>query len=432
MYLTDMSHDLEAEKTAADKAAEAPTPGDPGGYAGASTHASTSVDNRGQAATEGARSAENVSDVNEDQGALGVNQAKDAVPGCQDEAQLNIGTQSSATGEDPSVEDDYKGGKDDPGSTHPARTDNDSLDGHKYANASLAELKTATDALSNGILADMINGQTLQKTAEEDGVCDTGAATLNPAAAGDKPPKQPKQQVAGEGLEEKVAEGKPPAAADPRTWSGETQRMPPIKGHPYVSGPNLQEKSIKSPPAQSPPEVQKATPGHPVPLPPGQKLATAGSLDNKIAQATAAVQAEKLAHSQQAANTTEQAYLAGYELAAGLGLEKTAAEQLVADGVEAVISDAQMDAELFASYFQAHVKRAMDEDAADEGEDHSQEGDDTSGAGDAEGAGGETDGGPGGSEPTDAGPTTAPAAWPLKAEAVDSAIFSVAEAILAA
>ena len=247
---------------------------------------------------------------------------------------MNIGTQSSATGEDPSVEDDYKGGKDDPGSTHPARTDNDSL----------AELKTTTDALSNGILADMINGQTLQKTAEEDGVCDTGAATLNPAAAGDKPPKQPKQQVAGEGLEEKVAE------ADP----------------------------------------------------------TDGGLNDKIDQATAAVQAEKLAHSKEAANPTEQAYLAGYELAAGLGLEKTAAEQLVADGVESVISDAQMDAELFASYFSTHVKQAMEMDASDEGEDHSQEGDDTSGAGDAEGAGGETDGGPAASEPTDAGPVDGP------------------------
>lgn len=105
-----------------------------GGYAGETTHPVKNVDDRTEPAHEGARSSENSSDVKEDQGKPGVDSTTPGTPGGQDSVQMNVGLQSSATGEDSSVEtDSVKGGKDDPGSSHPARTDNDSLDGQKYS-----------------------------------------------------------------------------------------------------------------------------------------------------------------------------------------------------------------------------------------------------------------------------------------------------------
>ncbi|MHC4176704.1 MAG: hypothetical protein ACYSWU_04315 [Planctomycetota bacterium] len=123
--------------TAAEKSAESNT--EAGGYQGGSSHPSASVDDKTETAQEGARSSENTSDVKEDQGAPSVENTTAGTPGGQDSVQMNIGTNQSATGEDSSVEtSSAKGGKDDPGtqrgsSTHPARTDNDSLDGGKYA-----------------------------------------------------------------------------------------------------------------------------------------------------------------------------------------------------------------------------------------------------------------------------------------------------------
>lgn len=141
------------------KQAASPVPADPGGYFGASTHPTANVDNSGQSASEGSRSSENEEDVNKDQGKPGVNQAPTAQPGQQSDVQLNIGTNQSATGEDPSVEDAYKGGKDDPGSSHPARTDNDSLDGEKYAKLTFSQGRAKCAALANDILAAIANGR---------------------------------------------------------------------------------------------------------------------------------------------------------------------------------------------------------------------------------------------------------------------------------
>jgi len=201
-----LTDEITTEKTAAvrGKQAESPTPDDPGGYQGSSTHPTTSIDNRGQSASEGARSSENTADVNADQGEPGVNKAPDAKPGQQDEVQLNIGTQQSATGEDPSTEDDYKAGKDDPGSSHPAKTDNSALDGHKYANASVGQLKGLHDSLCNGILADLANGHGTTLTKEALAKAAGAPATnpnegnLQPSAAGENTPSQPKAQMAGE------------------------------------------------------------------------------------------------------------------------------------------------------------------------------------------------------------------------------------------
>ena len=142
-----------AEKVAAAKSAS-PVPADPGGYQGASAHPSTSVDNNVQKATTGARAAEYEADVKKQQGALAVdNTAEMSQEGRQDDVQLNIGVNVAATGEDPAAEKDYKGTKDDPGTSHPAKTN----DGEKYSSVTFKEAHVKCSNLGNEILADLIN-----------------------------------------------------------------------------------------------------------------------------------------------------------------------------------------------------------------------------------------------------------------------------------
>lgn len=158
-------------KVAAEKSA-APVPSDPGGYAGASTHPSAHADNSGQAASTGARASEYAADVKKQQGATSVDNTPEmSQEGRQDEAQLNIGTNAKATGEDPSAEKDYKGDKDDPGTTHPAKAS----DGEKYSAASFKEAHSLCSTLGNGILAHLINFDSpakAEKAAEDDADCD--------------------------------------------------------------------------------------------------------------------------------------------------------------------------------------------------------------------------------------------------------------------
>lgn len=155
-----ITDEVATEKQAATrKQAGGPVPADPGGYQGPTTHPSKDADNQGAEKREGSRASENESDVKDDQGAPSTNNAKDARPGQQDDVQLNIGMTQSATGEDPSVEDDYKDTKDDPGSTHPARTDNKSIDGSKYASYNANQIRDWHTEISNSILADLANGQ---------------------------------------------------------------------------------------------------------------------------------------------------------------------------------------------------------------------------------------------------------------------------------
>ena len=330
-----LTDEITTEKQAASrsKQADSPVPGDPGGYQGSSTHPTTAIDNRGQDAGEGARSSENVSDVKSDQGSPGVDSTSEAsTSDVQDSVQLNIGTQQSATGEDPSTEDDYKAGKDDPGSSHPAKTDNSGLDGHKYANATSGQLRGLSETLANGILADLANGQggTLTKQALDEAQA-ASECNLNPAAAGTATPAAPKQQQAGE-------------------------------------------------------------------VPAGEKTAAAGSLSGAIEKAAAAVKAGNVAAGESAQMNPDLA--AGYELAAHLGVEKTAAQEAVATCLQETISDAQTDADLFGSFYGAYQqKAAMDGADPAEGEDHGAPGDETSGAGEAEGAGGPPAGPEGGGAP---------------------------------
>jgi hypothetical protein len=151
-------------KAAAHKKAEGPTPSDPGGYDGASSHPTANVDNNVQKAETGARASEYETDIKKQQGALAVDNTPEmSQEGRQDEVQLNIGTSAKATGEDPSTEHDYKGDKDDPGTAHPAKTN----DGEKYSSVTFKEARDNAASLGNEILANLINFGTGKLEAEK-------------------------------------------------------------------------------------------------------------------------------------------------------------------------------------------------------------------------------------------------------------------------
>jgi hypothetical protein len=158
--LRSLADEIRIEKTAAAKPAQPGTktaaelPADPGGYQGASTHPSADADNHGHALQTGSRASENETDVKADQGPPGVDSTPEGVVKDQDGQQLNIGTEQSATGEDPSVEDDYKGDKDDPGTSHPAKA----TIGEKYGSLKFADAKAKAGTLAQEILADLAAG----------------------------------------------------------------------------------------------------------------------------------------------------------------------------------------------------------------------------------------------------------------------------------
>ena len=153
-----------AVKAAAEKSA-GPTPADPGTYVGASSHPTAHADNNVQKAETGARAAEYEADVKKQQGALSVdNTGEMSQEGRQDDAQLNLGLNAKATGEDPASEKDYKGDKDDPGTAHPAKTN----DGEKYSAHSFKEARDRAGRLGNDILADLINFGTAKLTKQSE------------------------------------------------------------------------------------------------------------------------------------------------------------------------------------------------------------------------------------------------------------------------
>jgi len=140
-------------KTAAEKSA-GPVPSDPGGYQGASSHPTTSADNGVQNAGTGARASEYEADIKKQQGALAVDNTPEmSQEGRQDEVQTNIGLSAKATGEDPSNEKDFKGDKDDPGTSSPVKAN----DGEKYSSVTFKEARERAGTLGNDILANLIN-----------------------------------------------------------------------------------------------------------------------------------------------------------------------------------------------------------------------------------------------------------------------------------
>ena len=275
-------------KAAAVKAA-GPTPADPGTYVGSSTHPTASADNGVQAAVEGARSSEYEADLKKQQGPLGV----DSTPalsqeGRQDDVQLNIGTTAAATGEDPSSERDYKGTKDDPGTTHPAKTN----DGEKYSAVTFKTARAQCGALGNDILANFIN---------------FGAANLT------------KQSEMPAFLKNKIADKTDSCAKDEKVTVPGANKTDSVDLEPSDAG-----------------ETQK-----------------------------------------------ESAFLAGYELAELLGLDKTAAEAHVSEVCANTLREADEMADLFLGYMAAKEAAADPTAEADEGEDHAAPEDAASGASDA-------------------------------------------------
>lgn len=161
------------------KSAESYT--EPGSIGGSTSHPSGKTEDQTEAAQTGSRASEYTSDIKKDQGEMGVEAAGDP-PGSQEAQQEKIGPVSSkSTGTDPANEtSSVKGTKEDPGTSHPATTE----DGEKYGSAAekLAALVKAIDADGRQILAHF---------AKQSGA--TEAAPAAPAAkqAAEKPAASP-------------------------------------------------------------------------------------------------------------------------------------------------------------------------------------------------------------------------------------------------
>lgn len=168
------------------KQADAPK-SEAGSIGGETSHPVKSVDDRLKEVPKGERFKENTEDVNEDQGAPGVQKAPElgaksaaasifglasrfakkaeggavSTPGSAADDHISTTTTVAATGEDSKNETgSAKAGKEDKaqggrgGTTHPASTENDALDGHKYAaDTPLEKLAADMERIGNGLLA---------------------------------------------------------------------------------------------------------------------------------------------------------------------------------------------------------------------------------------------------------------------------------------
>lgn len=133
---------------------------------GKTTHPSSKVDDGTHKATTGARASENERDVKQTIPGPSVDATKE-VGRSQDELQKNIGLHQSATGEDPSVEDNYKDRPKDPGTTSEMST----AIGEKYSfdlstADGLQKAAQSMGALANQIMAEIAAGMTPEKKAE--------------------------------------------------------------------------------------------------------------------------------------------------------------------------------------------------------------------------------------------------------------------------
>ena len=194
------------------KTAEANT--EPGSQGGPTEHPVKNVDDGTEKAKEGFRSKENSKDVKEDQGAPSVDSTPEATAktgaaaepavgggavsreGSAAEDQLQIGTNKQPTGDDPAHETkSVKDKKDDPGSSHPARTDNESLNGGKYAydqDTPLEKMASMVAELGEQLCAQIVVKQ--------------GSDTAPPAAATAAPAANEKQAAADPAIQSKLAQ----------------------------------------------------------------------------------------------------------------------------------------------------------------------------------------------------------------------------------
>jgi len=122
---------------------------------GQSDHPSDDVDDKLHEAPEGERFRENSEDVKKDIPA-NVDEAPEGVNADQDKVMPNIGTQQAATGEHDEVETgSAKGSKEDPGTDHPANTEDI---GEKYSSMKLRELLKMAADKTNKLLAHIAAG----------------------------------------------------------------------------------------------------------------------------------------------------------------------------------------------------------------------------------------------------------------------------------
>lgn len=147
--LREFLSEVENEKKASFKKRAAANT-EPGSQGGSTSHPSKDIDDGTFPATEGSRSSENSSDVKKTITNGGVDSSSDDFPS-QEDQQFNVGITSTSTGEDPSNEDDYKSDKEDPGTSHPAKTN----DGEKYSSASFSKLRKMAESKANDILSDL-------------------------------------------------------------------------------------------------------------------------------------------------------------------------------------------------------------------------------------------------------------------------------------
>jgi hypothetical protein len=170
--------EIDGEKQAAAPLSE------PGSIGGETTHPSKSVDDGLVKLQEGARFKENTSDVKEQEGAASVENAGD--PKGQMQYETQIGVKHAPTGEDPAVEDDFKGTKEDPGTTSVMKAD----DGEKYGEWDFKKLAAAIGNLGNEIMADLGAGKVVEKrgapAAPKGPTQKAAAALIAPARADEK------------------------------------------------------------------------------------------------------------------------------------------------------------------------------------------------------------------------------------------------------
>jgi hypothetical protein len=147
--LRDFLAEVENEKQASvRKRAEANT--ETTSQGGPTSHPSKSQDDGTLPATEGKRSQENTGDVKDTIPAGGVDASSEKGPSQADQ-QHNVGITSTATGEDPSNEDNYKEKKEDPGTGHAAKAG----EGEKYSSLSFGELRKLASYKADDILSDI-------------------------------------------------------------------------------------------------------------------------------------------------------------------------------------------------------------------------------------------------------------------------------------
>ena len=124
------------------------------------THPIKSVDDHLSEGTTGARDAEYKADMKEQQGVLSTDAATEPPAGGQEAVSEGEGVgpiKPKSTGQEPEVEDDYKAGYEDPGSSHEARVDNDALDGRKYSSEIdlFRALVKKSEAIGTSLLAEL-------------------------------------------------------------------------------------------------------------------------------------------------------------------------------------------------------------------------------------------------------------------------------------